>query len=338
MKFFITGTAGFIGYHLASRLLAEGHGVVGYDGVTPNQDVALKRMRHRLLSRHDRFLGVESMLEDFERLRAAAGAADPDVMIHLAGQAGVRLSVEHPRAYLDSNVIGTFNLLEIARELRPRHLMLASTSSVYGANPMTPQAESQGTDWPTSPYAATKKATEVLSHSHAHLWRIPTTCLRFFSVYGPWGRRDMALSQFVEAIELGKPLDVFGHGEMKRDFTYIDDLVESVVRLSDCIPGDTPAASSIAPDTLSSAAPWRVVNIGGGFPVGLLEFISVIEQCLGRKALVNLRPMREGEMETTFADHRLLQSLTGYRPATPLEVGVKAFVKWRRSLRDETPH
>jgi UDP-glucuronate 4-epimerase len=329
LKVFITGTAGFIGFHLAKRLLAEGHDIVGYDGMTPYYDIRLKRARHELLTRSNRFLAVEGMLEDFEKLHATAKAAEPELIIHLAAQAGVRYSLENPRAYVESNLVGTFNVLEIARELKPKHLMLASTSSVYGANPAMPYAENDKADWPMTLYAATKKATEAMSHSYAHLWNIPTTCFRFFTVYGPWGRPDMALFKFVDAIERGGAIDVYGHGEMKRDFTYIDDLVEAIVRLSACIPGEQPASSSPeAPDTLSPVAPWRLVNIAGGYPVGLLDFIRTIEHCLGRPAVLNMMPMQPGDMNATFADYRLLEALTGYRPSTPVDVGVNAFVDW----------
>jgi UDP-glucuronate 4-epimerase len=330
LRILITGTAGFIGFHLAKRLLADGHSITGYDGMTPYYDIRLKQERHAILTRSNRFLGIEGMLEDMETLRYAAIAADPEIIIHLAAQAGVRYSLENPRAYVESNLVGTFNLLEVARELKPKHLMLASTSSVYGANSVMPYTETDKADWPVTLYAATKKAGEVMSHSYAHLWGIPSTCFRFFTVYGPWGRPDMALFKFVDAIEKGRPIDVYGHGQMRRDFTYIDDLVEGIVRLSACIPGEGPAPADV-PDTLSPVAPWRVVNIAGGYPVELMSFIETIESCLGRKAILNMLPMQPGDMNSTFADHRLLESLTGYRPATPVETGVKAFVDWYKS-------
>jgi UDP-glucuronate 4-epimerase len=334
LKVFITGTAGFIGFHVARRFLAEGHHVVGYDGMTPYYDIDLKKDRHAHLMRSNRFVAVEGMLEDFDRLRTAATSAEPEVVIHLAAQAGVRYSLENPRAYVDSNLIGSFNVLEIARALRPRHLMLASTSSAYGANSVMPYAESHKSDWPVTLYAASKKAMEAMSHAYAHLWGIPTTCFRFFTVYGPWGRPDMALFKFVDAIENGAPIDVYGHGEMERDFTYIDDLVEAVMRLSACIPGEPPSAGAL--DTLSPAAPWRLVNIAGGAPVRLQDFIRTIETCLGRKAALNMLPMQPGDMKATFADHHLLEALTFYRPSTPIETGVKAFVDWRRNRAAES--
>ena len=333
MKILITGTAGFIGFHLARRLLAEGHSVTGYDGMTPYYYVRLKQARHDILRQSSLFVGIEGMLEDMAKLLDVATAANPDIIIHLAAQAGVRYSLENPRAYVDSNLVGTFNVLEVARELKPKHLMLASTSSVYGANTTMPYAESHKADLPVTLYAATKKAGEVMSHAYSHLWRIPTTCFRFFTVYGPWGRPDMALFKFVEAIKQGKPIDVYGHGQMKRDFTFIDDLVEAIVRLSACIPAApsdsaSPASDLTPDDTLSPVAPWRLVNIAGGYPTELMDFIKTIETCLGRQAILNMLPMQPGDMNTTFADYRLLESLTGYRPSTPVDVGVKAFVDW----------
>jgi len=333
LKILITGTAGFIGFHLARRLLAEGHSVTGYDGMTPYYDVRLKQARHDILRQSSLFVGIEGMLEDMAKLLDVATAANPDIIIHLAAQAGVRYSLENPRAYVDSNLVGTFNVLEVARELKPKHLMLASTSSVYGANTTMPYAESHKADLPVTLYAATKKAGEVMSHAYSHLWRIPTTCFRFFTVYGPWGRPDMALFKFVEAIKQGKPIDVYGHGQMKRDFTFIDDLVEAIVRLSACIPAApsdsaSPASDLTPDDTLSPVAPWRLVNIAGGYPTELMDFIKTIETCLGRQAILNMLPMQPGDMNTTFADYRLLERLTGYRPSTPVDVGVKAFVDW----------
>jgi UDP-glucuronate 4-epimerase len=236
MKVFITGTAGFIGFHLARRLLAEGHEVVGYDGMTPYYDVSLKTARHAILSREPRFRAVEAMLEDAARLEAEIAAFAPEIVVHLAAQAGVRYSLEAPEAYVSANLVGTFNLLEALRRHTPRHFLFASTSSVYGGNDEFPFAEADRTDFPVSLYAATKKAGEAMSHSYAHLFSVPTTCFRFFTVYGPWGRPDMALFKFVSAIEQGAPIDVYGMGRMRRDFTYVDDLVASIVALFDAVP------------------------------------------------------------------------------------------------------
>lgn len=331
MRLLITGTAGFVGFHLARRMLADGHVVVGYDGMTDYYDLNLKRKRHELLSRSNAFTAVEARLEDMETLERAAELAAPDVIVHLAGQAGVRYSIENPRAYVDANLVGSFNVLEIAKTWKPKHLLLASTSSVYGGNEKMPFREVDRADFPITLYAATKKAMEAMSHSYAHLWDLPTTCFRFFTVYGPWGRPDMALFKFVEAIEKNVPIDVYGMGEMKRDFTYVDDLIEAIVRLMEKPPvkGEAVVAEGVE-DTLSPVAPWRCVNIAGGTSVGLVEFIEAIEAALGKPALRNMLPMQPGDVRETFADHRLLEALTGYRPATPVAVGVREFVDWYR--------
>jgi UDP-glucuronate 4-epimerase len=245
--------------------------------------------------------------------------------------------LENPRAYVDSNLVGSFNVLEVARELKPRHLLIASTSSVYGSNLDMPFSEARMADHPITLYAATKKAVEVMAHSYAHLWHIPTTVFRFFTVYGPWGRPDMALFKFVDAVLAGRPIDVYGHGDMKRDFTYIDDLVESIVRLMSCIPEiGKPVAAGEAADTLAPTAPFRLVNIAGGQPVSLLHFIECIEKELGQKAVRNLMPMQTGDVPATWADHRLLEALTGFRPATLVEYGVARFVEWFREYHPPT--
>jgi UDP-glucuronate 4-epimerase len=329
MRFLITGTAGFIGFHLARRLLAQGHVVHGVDGFTPYYDLNLKRARHDLVEASESFTPHVVTLGDEAALRLAAAAAEPEAIIHLAAQAGVRYSLENPRAYIDANLIGTFNVLEIARELRPQHLLLGSTSSIYGMDTPSPFRESSAADHPLSLYAATKKSGEAMSHAYSHLWKIPTTVARFFTVYGPWGRPDMALFSFVAAILDGRPIDIYGEGRMTRDFTYIDDVVEALVRLIDVAPvADKPAVEG---DTLSPSAPWRVVNIGNGSPVGLLDFVAAIERHLGRKATLNLMPMQAGDVADTAADTDLLDRLTGYRPYTPIDEGVKAFVEWYQS-------
>jgi len=327
-RFLITGTAGFIGFHLARRLLGEGHSVVGFDAITDYYDPRLKRARHALLEQFSGFRPVIAWLEDEDALQRAADLAAPEVIVHLAAQAGVRYSIEAPHAYVGHNVVGSFNLLEVARRVQPRHLLLASTSSVYGGSP-TPFCETDRTDWPITLYAATKKAMEAMAHSHAHLWRTPTTCFRFFTVYGPWGRPDMALFKFVDAMLAGRPIELYGHGAMRRDFTYVDDLVEAILRLVDRAPQpDSPIAFEGGSDSLSAVAPWRVVNIAGGAPVGLLEFVACIEAATGRRAERVLLPMQPGDMRETHADHRLLAALTDYRPSTPLAQGVRAFVDW----------
>jgi UDP-glucuronate 4-epimerase len=329
MRSLVTGSAGFVGFHLTRRLLEQGQSVVGYDALTPYYDVRLKQARHAILRRYDGFTPIVARLEDMDELRRAADIAKPDMIIHLAAQAGVRYSIDHPRDYVESNVVGSFNILDLARAVRPRHLLLASTSSVYGANEEMPFAESAPTDHPLSFYASTKRAMEAMSHSYAHLFQIPTTCFRFFTVYGPWGRPDMALFKFVDAILNGRPIDVHGHGNMLRDFTYVDDLVEAIVRLADRVPGgDDPFGDGAVSDSLSPAAPWRIVNIAGGEPVSLLPFIEAIELCLGRPAIRNMVPVQPGELPFTHADHRLLEKLTGYRPQTNIETGVAKFVEW----------
>jgi UDP-glucuronate 4-epimerase len=325
MRVLVTGAAGFIGFHLSRRLLAEGMQVDGVDGMTPYYDVALKAARWAELQSWPGFRGKVAMLET----GADLFAEKPDAIVHLAAQAGVRYSLENPRAYVDSNLVGTFNVLEWARLCAPRHFMLASTSSVYGANADLPFRETDRADHPLTLYAATKKATEDMAHAYAHLWKIPTTAFRFFTVYGPWGRPDMALFKFVAAALRGEPIDVYGHGEMKRDFTYIDDLVEAVVRLMDLPPRE---GDSVGPmDSLSPAAPYRVVNIGGGQPVGLLAFIDSIERALGAPIRRRMLDMQKGDAPVTSAAPDLLRALTGYVPQTGVETGVRAFVDWYRA-------
>ena len=324
MRFLITGTAGFIGFHLARRLLADGHVVHGVDGLTPYYDPALKQARHHILEESVAFTPHIAMLEDRERLDEAAKASAPDVIVHLAAQAGVRYSLEHPRAYIDANLAGTFNVLEIARALSVRHLILGSTSSIYGMDSSSPFSELGPADHPVSLYAATKKATELMAHSYSHLWKIPTTATRFFTVYGPWGRPDMALFSFVAAILEGRPIDVYGEGRMTRDFTFIDDLTEALVRLIGVVPAGTPVEG----DSLSPVAPFRLVNIGNGAPVKLMDFVAAIEKHVGKQAVVNMKPMQPGDVTDTHADTALLHRLTGFRPKTSIDDGVKAFVKW----------
>ncbi|HEY8594821.1 MAG TPA: NAD-dependent epimerase/dehydratase family protein [Devosiaceae bacterium] len=329
MRYFITGTAGFIGFHLARRLLAEGHQVTGYDGFTDYYDVTLKRARHAELKQQQGFTEIIGRLEDMPALITAVQHCAPQVIVHLAAQAGVRYSIENPRAYVESNSVGSFNLLEAARAAQPQHLLLASTSSVYGANPETPFSEGQRVGCPVSLYAATKIGMEAMAHAYAHLHAIPTTAFRFFTVYGPWGRPDMALFKFVSAILGGRPIDVYGNGRMRRDFTYIDDLVEAVIRLADAVPQAGLHAGG-PEDTISPVAPYRVVNIAGGQPVELLDFISAVEHALGRKAERNLMPMQQGDVVETHADPGLLHALTGYLPGTSIDEGVSAFVSWYR--------
>lgn len=326
MRVLVTGTAGFIGFHLARRLIADGAEVYGVDGMTTYYDVRLKQARHAILKRHNGFSEHLVMLEDAGGLQRVAELAKPDVIVHLAAQAGVRYSIENPRAYVDSNLIGTFNILELARSHEVKHLLLASTSSAYGANTEMPFYETQRADHPLTFYAATKKATEEMSHSYSHLWNIPTTVFRFFSIYGPWGRPDMALFKFVKGILEDEPIDIYNNGQMLRDFTYVDDLVEGIVRLISVVPETGKPVANV--DSLSPVAPWRVVNIGRAEPVNLLEFIEQIERQLGKAARRNYMPMQPGDVTKTFADASLLKALTGYTPGTAAPEGIKAFCDW----------
>lgn len=327
-KAFVTGTAGFIGFHLAELLLQEGWDVTGYDGITDYYDVRLKQRRLEILGQHPGFRFTHAMLEDNDTLRAAAAAVAPDVIVHLAAQAGVRYSLENPRAYIDANIVGTFNVMEAARDLGVRHLLMASTSSVYGANIEMPFDERQKADTPLTIYAATKKANEAMGHSYAHIYGLPTTMFRFFTVYGPWGRPDMALFKFTKGILEGTPIDIYNNGEMWRDFTYVTDLVRGIRGLIDAVPGGPETA--VEGDSLSPAAPFRVVNIGNSDKVRLLDFIDAIEAELGRKAIRNYMPMQTGDVPATWADASVLQRLTGYRPETPFREGVARFVRWYR--------
>ncbi|QFT93784.1 dTDP-glucose 4,6-dehydratase 2 [Roseovarius sp. THAF9] len=330
-RVFITGTAGFIGYHLAQLLLDEGVVVHGFDGMTDYYDVSLKARRHQMLLQSPNFTATEAMLEDVAALDRAVDACAPDIIVHLAAQAGVRYSLENPRAYIEANVVGTFNVMEAAKRHAVRHLLMASTSSVYGAETDMPYAETQKADTPMTIYAATKKATEAMGHSYAHLWNLPTTMFRFFTVYGPWGRPDMALYKFVDAILEGRPIDVYNHGEMYRDFTYVTDLVRGIRLLMDAAPVRPDDPEAIAEgDSLSPVAPYRVVNIGNSKTVRLTDFVDAIEAALGMTAERNLMEIQKGDVPATWADASLLQSLTGYSPDTDVRDGVRQFVAWFR--------
>lgn len=328
MKIFVTGTAGFIGFHLARRLLADGHTVTGYDGVTDYYDPALKRGRLALLGEYEEFVPIEGMLEDAKALDDAVTSSGAEIVVHLAAQAGVRYSLEAPQSYIQSNVVGTANLLETLRRHKPRHLVFASTSSVYGGNTKFPFAETDRADGPVSLYAATKKSGEAMVHSYAHLFGIPSTCLRFFTVYGPWGRPDMAPIKFASAILEGRPIDVYGHGMMRRDFTYVDDLIDVIARIMELPPE---LGRPVAHDSLSAVAPFRVVNIAGGHQTELMDFIRTIEKAIGRKAELNLLPMQPGDVVATHSDTSLLRELIGQVPETSVEIGVGRFVEWYKS-------
>jgi UDP-glucuronate 4-epimerase len=315
--------------------LAEGHEVLGIDAMTDYYDPQLKRDRLAQFDGNPRFHQLIAPIEDRESTVQAVVGFAPDVVIHLAAQAGVRYSLENPGVYLTSNVLGTQVVLDAVKEAKPRHLLIASTSSVYGGNTKMPFAEQDLTQGPVSLYAATKIASEALAHSYAHLWKIPTTCFRFFTVYGPWGRPDMALFKFVDAIEAGRPIDVYGHGEMRRDFTFIDDLVSAIFRLIDTVPAEGQPVSDH--DTLSSVAPFRIVNIGQGAPTGLLDFIEAIEAATSSEAAKNMLPMQPGDVVATFADTTLLRELIGEVPMTPLGDGVRRFVDWYNEYRQSHP-
>ena len=330
---FITGTSGFIGFHLARLMLDQGWQVHGLDGMTSYYDIALKRARLALLQQNPGFTQTEAMLEDAEAVMQAAQEARPDVIVHLAAQAGVRYSLEAPRAYIDSNLTGTFNVMEAARELKVGHLLMASTSSVYGANEEMPFRETDKADHPLTIYAATKKANEAMGHAYAHLHDLPVTMFRFFTVYGPWGRPDMAPFKFTKAILAGEPIDIYNNGEMWRDFTYVTDLVQGILGLIDSAPVRPATRAEIAEgDSLSPAAPFRVVNIGNGQKVRLMDFIEAIEAATGRTAIRNFLPMQQGDVPATWADASLLNRLTGGCPATDVRDGMRAFVEWYRGF------
>ncbi|WP_066793341.1 NAD-dependent epimerase/dehydratase family protein [Sphingomonas soli] len=323
----VTGSAGFIGFHISSLLLQQGATVLGVDNFSDYYDVALKEARNDMLSNHANFSVARVSIEDPQAFGAAWRAFKPDIVIHLAAQAGVRYSIDAPASYIAANLVGTFNVLELARHTPPEHLLMASTSSVYGANTEMPFDELQRTASPMSLYAATKGATELMAHSYAHLFKTPITMFRFFTVYGPWGRPDMALFKFTKAILAGEPIDVYNNGEMARDFTYVEDLVEAIARLTAAVPGATPVEN----DSLSPVAPFRIVNIGGGNLTPLMDYIGAAERALGKTAIKNFMPMQQGDVHATEASPALLKQLTGYVPSTTPDEGVARFVDWYRA-------
>lgn len=329
-KLLITGAAGFIGFHVCRRVLERGDEVVGFDNVNPYYDVRLKRDRLAQIASHPRFSFVEGDLADRRLLAEVFAKHQPRAVVHLAAQAGVRYSIENPHAYVDSNLVGFMNILEGCRHHHVGHLVYASSSSVYGSNTKAPFSEHDNVDHPVSLYAATKKANELMAHTYSHLYGLPATGLRFFTVYGPWGRPDMALFLFTKAILEERPIDVFNHGKMQRDFTYIDDIVEGMVRVVDRPAAPNPNWRGAAPDPATSAAPHRVYNIGNNQPVELLRFIEVLERCLGKSAMKNLLPMQPGDVPATFADTSALEAAVGFKPCTPIETGVARFVDWYR--------
>jgi UDP-glucuronate 4-epimerase len=330
MRILVTGAAGFIGYHTAARLLERGHEVIGFDNLSPYYDVSLKEARLKRLKQHERFRFLHADLADSTVVEATFAEERPERVIHLAAQAGVRYSIEHPHAYISSNITGFLHVLEGCRHHGVKHLVYASTSAVYGANRKLPFDVSDNVDHPVSLYGATKKANELMAHSYAHLFGLPVSGLRFFTVYGPWGRPDMSLFLFTRQILAGEPIKVFNYGKHARDFTYIDDAVEGVVRVCDVVATPDPNWRPEAPDPATSSAPYRLYNIGNRSPVALPDYIAAIEKALGMKAKLELVPQQPGDVEETYADVEALKAATGFQPATPLDVGVERFVAWYR--------
>jgi UDP-glucuronate 4-epimerase len=330
MRILVTGAAGFIGYHLSGKLLERGDEVVGLDNLNAYYDVSLKEARLGRLHEEQRFEFVRGDLADEGKIQATFASGRFDAIVNLAAQAGVRYSLENPRAYIEANVKGFLNIIEGARQHGTHHVVYASTSSIYGLNTRLPLKEQQNTDHPVSLYAATKKANEAMAHSYAHLFGLPMTGLRFFTVYGPWGRPDMALFKFTKGILEGTPIPVFNEGKMVRDFTYVDDIVEGIVRIVDNPPKKDEGWDAKDPDPATSSAPWRIFNIGNSQRVELMRYIQAIEKAAGKKARLDLLPMQAGDVLATEADTSALESVTGFKPATPVEEGVRRFVEWYR--------
>jgi len=333
--YLVTGAAGFIGFHLARRLLEHGHGVVGLDNVNSYYDVRVKRDRLAILHGHERFQFAQIDLADSPAMKEVFARERFDVVYHLAAQAGVRYSLEHPREYVDSNLVGVLNVLEGCRHAGVSHLVFASSSSVYGSNTRQPFRESDGCDHPLSLYAATKRSGELMAHSYSHLFRLPATGMRFFTVYGPWGRPDMALFRFTEAILAGRPVPVYGHGRMVRDFTYVDDVVESLVRVGARPPQPDPTWQASDPNPTTSAAPFRIYNVGAQQPVELMDFLAELQRCLGMTAKFELLPMQPGDVPATCADTSELARDIGFAPQTTVAEGIARFVEWYRGYYQE---
>jgi UDP-glucuronate 4-epimerase len=329
-KILVTGCAGFIGFHVARRLLAQGHGIVGLDNLSDYYDVNLKKARLAQLEGRANFRFFKLALEDRDGVARLFHAEGFDRVVHLAAQAGVRYSLTHPYVYAQANLVGFMHILEGCRHHAVKHLVFASSSSVYGANTSIPFSVHDNVDHPVSLYAATKKANELMAHAYSYTFRLPCTGLRFFTVYGPWGRPDMALFQFTKAILEGQPIDVYNYGKMQRDFTYIDDVVEGLIRITERTPQPDPNWNSEKPDSGSSSAPYRIYNVGNHNPVELCYFIDVLERKLGKKAKRNLLPLQDGDVPATYADVEDLALDVGFRPATPIEAGISRFVDWYR--------
>ena len=327
MKLFITGSSGFIGFHLSKKLLDKGHSVHGFDSMNNYYDVKIKKARYKILKEYKKFSFTKGKLENQKTLSKSILKFRPQVIIHLAAQAGVRYSIEKPKVYLDSNIIGTYNIIELAKKVNTKHLLIASSSSVYGANKKLPFKEIDKTETQLSIYAATKKSTESMAHSYSNIWKIPITMLRFFTVYGPWGRPDMALFKFTKGIIGNKKIDIYNRGKMYRDFTFVDDIVNGIIALIKKAP-NVKQLGKIKNDSLSPVAPFRILNIGNTRKVYLLDFINALEKELGKKAIRNYMPMQKGDVKTTLSDTSLLKKLTGYNPKTNYRTGIKKFLKW----------
>ena len=328
MKIFITGSSGFIGFHLSKKLLDSGHSVHGFDSMNNYYDVKLKKARYKILKKYNKFSFTRGMLENKNLLNRTIVKFKPEIIIHLAAQAGVRYSIDKPRTYLSSNIIGTYNLIEQAHKAKVKHLMIASSSSIYGANKKTPFSENDSVKLQMSIYASTKLATESIAHAYSNIWKTPTTVLRFFTVYGPWGRPDMALFKFTKSILEGKKIDIYNKGNLYRDFTYIDDIVYGVSSLIKKIPKNKKKSSFNKIDSLSSVAPFRIINIGNSKKIKLLDFIKAIENSLNKKAIRNYMPMQKGDVFMTLANTKLLKKITGFIPKTNYKEGVRKFIEW----------
>ncbi len=327
MKIFITGSSGFIGFHLSKKLLDKGHRVHGFDSMNNYYDIRLKKARYKILNKYKEFSFTKGKLESQKILSNSILKFKPKIIIHLAAQAGVRYSTEKPRVYLDSNISGTYNIIELAKKINIKHLLIASSSSVYGANKKLPFKEIDKTETQLSFYAATKKSTESIAHSYSNIWKIPITMLRFFTVYGPWGRPDMALFKFTRGIINKKKIDIYNQGKMYRDFTYIDDIVNGISALINKAP-NMKQFGKIKNDSLSAVAPFRILNIGNTSKVYLMDFINILEKELGIKAIRNYMPMQKGDVKTTLSDTTLLKKLIRYNPRTNYKIGIKKFLKW----------
>ena len=327
MKIFVTGSSGFIGFHLSKKLLEKGHTVHGFDSMNKYYDIKLKKARLKILKEYKKFFFTKNKLENKKILSQSILKFKPTVIIHLAAQAGVRYSIENPKAYMDSNIIGTYNVIELAKKIKIKHLLIASSSSVYGANKKLPFVEIDKTETQLSIYAATKKSTESIAHAYSNIWKIPITMLRFFTVYGPWGRPDMALFKFTKGIINKKKIDIYNNGKMYRDFTFIDDVVNGIVALINKAPNKN-QLGKIKNDSLSSVAPFRILNIGNTKKVFLLDFINELEKQLGKKAIRNYMALQKGDVKITVSNTTLLRKITKYKPKINYKSGIKKFLEW----------